>query len=183
MHEFDGHAVRARTARPLPDWMIRALEGEHLWGYVDAVPAGRTVWLLRRLTVYPPGTTVVERRLLKFHRDWPVTGAVVALFLMFALADVWSIPLALLAVVLAYAGGVWVTARLTHDLRAGSHRLDITSTPGDGHSTRRDVALFESARAELLRLDAGRQRGELTPVEFEAGWARVFDQLADRVRE
>ena len=183
MRDVDRPTIRTRAARRLIEWAGHALEGEHSWGYIDVVPAGRTAWQLKRLTVYPPGTTVEQRRLLKFHRDWPINGAVLALFLIFALGDAWPMPLAATTVVLVYVCGVSVTSRLTHHLRMSSRRLHVTSTAGEqGCRYRGDVDLFESARAELLRLDAGRVGGELTPAQFEAGWARVFDRLAESVQ-
>jgi hypothetical protein len=163
-----------------PEWLTRALEGEHRWGYIDVVPAARTVWSLQRLTVFPPGICSADRRMLKRHRDWPMIGAVLALFLMIALGDVWPTPIAVLVVALAYAGGVWASSRLTHELRARSHCIEVTSTAGvDGYSTHGDTALLESARIELLGLEARLRRGELNAVDFEAGWGRVYDRIAE----
>lgn len=165
----------------LPTWLVHVLEGEHRWGYLDAAPVGRTPCIQRRLVIYPPGVESFERRALKRHRDWPLNGAVVALFSMLALGSVLPPLAAALVVASAYAGVIWFSARVTRELRARSRRIEITAIIGQsGATVLGDVELFEDARAELLRLESGLERGELSPVDFEAGWGRVYNRVPAR---
>ncbi|CAN5309003.1 hypothetical protein BH11ACT4_BH11ACT4_11350 [soil metagenome] len=158
--------------------LARALEGEHRWGFIEIAPADRNAWTQKRLTVFPPGTTAAQRRAVKRHRDWPIAGAVVTMLLMLALGEFLS-PLPATAIAVGvYCVTVAASARLTHDLRARCHRVEITSVvAADGRTTRGDVAMLEEAVAELEDLERGLERGDLTGPAFEAGWARVYDRL------
>jgi hypothetical protein len=173
------HAVSARDPYlPPAQRLAHALEGEHRWGYLDVSPSGRGTWTQKRLTVFPPGTTSSERRALKLHRDWPMVGAVVTMFLMIALGGFLSPALATTIAVLLYGCSMAFSAHRTHQLRARCRRVEVvTVAEVDGLSTRGDGASLEAAAAELTRLETQLESGQVTPVDFEAGWARVYASL------
>lgn len=135
-------------------------------------PAARTTTVQARLTVFPPGTSAAERRALKRYRDWPTAGAVLALFLMLLLGDVWPAPLAVTVAVVAYVGGVVLGARRTRALRSRCRRIEavfLAGRPADDAASP-----LERCKAQLESLEAGFQGGRLSPVDFEAGWAAVY---------
>jgi hypothetical protein len=143
------------------------------------MPSQPTVWVNKRLTIFPPGTTGAERRALKLNRDLPAAGAVFTLFVMLGLGEMLPPIAAAVIACLLYAGLVALGAGLTHRLRSRCHRLDVSTTVvADGYSTSGDLALLEESRTELIRLEDALDRGDLSPVEFEAGWAKVYESIS-----
>ena len=158
--------------------LTRALEGEHRWGFVDLTPTERGAWEQKRLTVFPPGTTSAERRALKRHRDWPIAGAVITMFLMLVLGEWWPPAVSAALAITAYGVSLGVSAHVTQSLRSRCRRVEVTALASvDGYTTTGDIAALNSAVRELTALEAQFDRGELTPVEFEASWGRVYDRL------
>jgi hypothetical protein len=51
-------------ANRLVRWVLEALEGRYVWGYIEIGALGRGAWMLERLTLLPPGTDASERRAL-----------------------------------------------------------------------------------------------------------------------
>ena len=160
----------------------RLLEGAHPWGSIDVTPTGRTTWTRTRLTVYPPGTNHAERRALQFYRNWPVVGALIALFVMLSL-NPWT-PLAatgvaLLVYVAGFAGALWMTRNLRPRLR----RLIVVTVPvGGATETLGDIDSFNNATDQLRTLDRLSRLRLLTPAEYEAGWATIYNSLPDSAR-
>ena len=173
------HSIRHPVPHLLPAQLLtRALEGEHRWGFVDLAPADRGAWEQKRLTVFPPGTTSAERRALKRHRDWPIAGAVITMFLMLVLGEWWPPAVSAGVAIVAYGVSLGVSAHLTHPLRSQCLRVEVTALASvDGYPTTGDIATLNSAVRDLTALEAQFERGELTPVEFELAWARVYDRL------
>lgn len=178
MNNFDSAAVGTRPVLLPAARLARALEGPHRWGYVDTTPTQPTVWVHKRLTIFPPGTTGAERRALKINRDLPAVGAVVTLFVMLGLGEVLPPLGAAVVACLLYASGIAISARLTHRLRTRCHRVDVATAVGEnGYSTVGDLALLEGAAAQLTRLEDALDRGDIAPVDFEAEWANVYESV------
>ncbi|RFA21144.1 DUF6611 family protein [Subtercola boreus] len=179
-HSLSAAAHRARTPRTVARATEHFLEGPHPWGSVDVSPTGRTTWNRTRLTVFPPGTNRGERRALQFYRTWPVAGAVIGLLTFLAL-DSWP-PMAATAMVLGvYVAGFVVALRLTTTLRPGLRRLTVMSIPVGGRfETVGDVEYFDHATDRLRTLDTLRERGLLSPLEYEAGWAEIYDAIPEQ---
>lgn len=134
-----------------------------------------------RLTVFPPGTNHAERRLLALYRDCPIVVAAVALFVVLAGAAGWGNSGPMLVVVATAAAFAAVMSYLTRRVRRGIRRVDVVVTYTAGRrSVYGEPVLYESARRELERLESDYRTGRLSGVEFEAGWSRVYDQLATR---
>ncbi|GAA3671043.1 hypothetical protein GCM10022202_36690 [Microbacterium marinilacus] len=131
--------------------------------------------LVEELTVLPPGATSHDRALLRLFAFAPMlgVGAGVLLGLLWLGQTPWVVTVAL-------AGGalmLTVTARATRRLRSQSRRLvhvvDLLSSepPADGESRR----VIASCVSRLRDLDT--RAGELSPVEYELGWARIYAAL------
>ncbi|WP_348788946.1 DUF6611 family protein [Leifsonia sp. NPDC080035] len=157
----------------------RLLEGPAPWGTVDVSPATRGLWQRVRLTVYPPGITPAERRLLHLSHSWPVAGAILSLFTLVLLGDAGPV-LGLATVMTGYIGGFLVTARLTRALRERCRVVTVASEyVGGGIREFGDVHLLRAAAACLAELEARRRAGRVDPATYEAEWAEVYDMLPD----
>ncbi|QWT24452.1 hypothetical protein KPL76_03365 [Subtercola sp. PAMC28395] len=174
----DGHA--ADLGNLVGRGLVAVCEGPNRWGRVDVTPTGRTTWNRTRLTVYPPGTNAAERRALQLHRNWPVAGAVVALFVMLALSS-WP-PLAAAAVAVSvYGAGLMTAQALTRRIRPQVRRLVVVTVPIGGRiESLGDIGSFTAAIDRLHALDELRRRGAITPAEHEAGWAEIYSALPPR---
>src|SRR3979490_2744289 len=109
------------------EFLRKLTEGDKLWGTVDYSPAGRSMWRRVRLTVYPPGTTSAERRMLHFAHGWPLGGAILGLILMVTLGSAWPPALVIVAIVAMYLAGFWVGVRLTRPIRSRIRSLSVVS--------------------------------------------------------
>ena len=155
----------------------RLLEGRALWGTIDVSPAGRGIWQRVRLTVYPPGITPAQRRLLHLGHLWPVGGSIACLFVLVLLSDAGPV-LSLATALAAYAGGFLVLGRLTRELRARSRTVTVASEYIRGELREfGEVPLLRTAATRLMDLEARRRRGLVDPVTYEAEWADVYDGL------
>ncbi len=170
---------------------MRVLDGKHPWGYFEATRLSRGAWMRERLTVFPPGTNAAERRALTFHREWPVIGAILAMFAMVLFGSVLQpFPSCVLAFAL-YGVGVWLTTRATRRLRAASRCLMVITIGFDGSATSfGNIRSMKAARLALERLERDHRDGLLTPVRYEAEWASIYRAidddrvaLADELRE
>ena len=159
------------------EFVRRLLEGRAPWGTLDVSPASRGIWQQVRLTVYPPGITHAERRILHLAHVWPVGGGVLCLFALVFLGS--EDPAVSLAIALAlYAGGFVIASRVARDLRSRSRTLTVTSeyVHGELHE-HGEVALLRVSAERLMTLEAKRRRGEVDPVSYEAEWSDVFTAL------
>ena len=152
----------------------RLLEGRAPWGDLDVSPMSPGVWQRVRLTVYPPGITPGQRRLLRLRHMWPVGGALLALVGLVLLSDTGPV-LSLATVLTAYAAGFAVIARLTRLLRSRC-RVVTVATEHVGADIREtgDVQLLRTAAGRLLDLESRRRRGLVDLVTYEAEWMDVY---------
>jgi hypothetical protein len=158
----------------------RATEGDHPWGFV-VVPNVldlRRGWARFRLVVFPPGTSVGERRALTLSRRWPVWGALVALAAEMLFGSLWSAPVVTLVVVGLYLFGVAIGQAATRRLRRDVRSVVVAVTDlGGVQRSFGDAELYRASVAALDELDLRMREGELTPVGYEAGWAAVYTAL------
>lgn len=157
----------------------RVVDGPHLWGRYTVRPVDRTMWGTRTLVVYAPGTTTRERALLRSWSAWPAAGALVAIATMAAFA-----PLPVLgttAAIAVYAGGFVVLARATRRLRQTVRTLTVTTFHGNGRpEVHGDVRLLRSSLDALTVPERAMRSGAVRPVDFEAIWADVWNDLPVR---
>lgn len=165
----------------LPEPIKRKLEGENAWGYFEVAPLSRGLWMRERLTVFPPGTTAAECRAVVLHRNWPVVGAVVALFAMIGFGVVLAPFGAFLVAFALYGVGILLSARATHRVRRESVRLVvITVAVSGGASSYGNVQSMSMARSAFESLDIRARDEDLTPAQYEREWASIFQALKTR---
>lgn len=153
------------------------LDGSREWGCVQVRP-GRFGITYYRLVVYPPGIGTAERRLVRLARGWPLWGMFVWLLCQLWLSGQMSpwpafgvstaVFLATGAVALGLSGGAYHRVRtLSAATMAGC------DDPGSAAARERLVVLA----AELLHADECRDRGDITAVDHELIWWRVYDRM------
>ncbi|WP_135457846.1 DUF6611 family protein [Mycobacterium sp. DL99] len=153
------------------------LDGSRAWGCVQVRP-GRFGITYYRLVVYPPGLSAAERRLVRLARGWPLWGMFVWLLCQLWLGGQMSpwpafgistaVFLAAGAVVLGLAGSAFHGVRtLCATTMAGY------DDPGSAAARERLVVLA----AELLHADECLARGEITAVDHEMIWWRVYNRM------
>lgn len=175
-------ARSARRAARLRARTLRALEGPHRWGrYEQSATAftARTGVCERRLTVYAPGATSADRRLITLWHAWPLVGGALAFAVALLLAPAAPIA-ALVGMLTLYLGGLALVARRSRRARAGCRVIRCSAVAlSTGREAIGDARLLDDALAELLRLERLREAGRIDEVGFELGWARVHDRLSD----
>ncbi len=153
----------------------RSQVGPHTWGSYVVRPVGRTLWASRTVTVFPPGTTPVERALLRTWHAWPVGGAVlVVAVLVLSGGSVPGVGAALGCV----AAGFVPLARATRRTRPRVRSVTVTTFFGNGRpEVHGDVRLLTRTVDTLCLLDRAARAGLVQPVDFEAVWADVYASL------
>lgn len=153
------------------------LDGSRAWGCVQVRP-GRFGITYYRLVVYPPGLSTSERRLVRLARGWPLWGMLVWLLCQLWLSGQMSpwpafgistaVFLASGAVTLGLSGSAFHRVRtLCATTMAGC------DDPGSEAARERLVVLA----AELLHADESHARGEITAVDRELIWWRVYNRM------
>ena len=134
-----------------------------------------------RLIIYPPGTSIADRRLARLWRGWLVGGALLVFLAVMLLGNAVSSPNAVLAV--AVAAYVCVGALLF--LPAGPVRVQVRSVsvilvPGtaDTHAQRRHTE-WQALVHMLIRADHMLTTGAISPVEHEATWWDAYGRLEE----
>jgi hypothetical protein len=158
--------------------LTRILEGEHPWGSVQIGSSDRWGWQQLRLTVYPPGTNSTESRKLAFLRNWPLVGALLCLVLMMTLGSVLS-PVAVgISLVAIWVAGVIAGFQLTRRTRAEvRHASAVIIFVNGRRDVMGDYKLICDARDDFAGLDESLASGEITPVEYESGWAKIYGRF------
>jgi hypothetical protein len=156
-------------------------EGKYRWGTVEAaspVDMGRRGWGRYRLVVFPPGTNSSERQALSFRRRWPLIGAVIGLVAEAVLGSFLPAGLVTIAVLLGYAGGIIVAFVVTRQFRGRLRTVTVVMTMVGGETrVYGQSSLLSSSLATLEELDRAMGAGELTEIEYELGWASVYDAI------
>ncbi|HEY0259906.1 MAG TPA: DUF6611 family protein [Lacisediminihabitans sp.] len=174
-----------RVERLLVHWTRVALDGEHSWGDLQVGPVDRSGSVMRyRLTVYPPGITVVERRALVFRRRWPGVGLVLGLVVAIGLNVAINGWLALAVAAALFVVILLVSRSATAGIRPRVLRLRATVVATTGHrEVLGELAPLTRAAAALLELDDRADHGLLTPVEHEHLWGEVYTGLSQTIYE
>ncbi|MDN4612859.1 hypothetical protein P5G50_00225 [Leifsonia sp. F6_8S_P_1B] len=159
----------------------RLTEGSLRWGAVEHAPASPTVWRRITVTVYPPGVTTAERRLLHAGRWWPFAGAVIGVFGMAVAADHVPPVLAGFLAVACYIASCWALHRRTAGLRARSRTVTAVfyrtayedAVYGDPVRVREVIGRFRE-------LEDRRAAGDLDPVGYEREWGLLYDSVPEQ---
>jgi Family of unknown function (DUF6611) len=172
---------RTRVSEPVNAvrvWWCRLLDGAHPWGSFDAM-VGRYGLRRYRLTVFPPGISTADRRLLRLWRGWPVGGGVIAMLAVMLLGD--AVSSAQTTVVVATATYLSVGAVLfvlTTGVRAGVRSVSLILLAGVlDPGERRSYAEWERLVDVLTRADSMLKAGAIDPTQHEALWWQAYDRL------
>jgi hypothetical protein len=154
------------------------LDGAHPWGSFDAM-VGRYGLRRYQLTLYPPGISTADRRLLRLWRAWPVGGAARALLALAVLGDsLFSPGTTLLVVGAAYLGVAALLFALTAAARAGVRSISlILLGPDLDPRERQCFAEWERLVDVLTRADMLLKAGAIDPTQHEALWWQAYDRL------
>jgi hypothetical protein len=159
-------------------WTSQLLDGENRWGFVR-IQIDRFGVTRYRLVVYPPGISDDERRQLRLWRGLPIWGAalwVVIEVLLEALVGTWP--------ALLVATGTIVVLGVRALLKAGRRRhlvrtMSVVTMPG--YTTAEMLAERDRLKVLAVTLaDADERLTEerMSPLEHEALWWQVYEQLA-----
>ena len=145
----------------------------------DPASARRSGMTRYHLEVFSPGTNAEERRGLRRFRQWRLWGALAAIVGEFTIGSAshnWQVPLYL---AIAYLAGLFIGLQLTKRVRRSIHALYVATTlAGGSRFVEGDLELLESCLTELDALDRDRRDQAISPVEYEAGWARLHARIA-----
>jgi hypothetical protein len=164
----------------------RASRYQSIWGSFevnDPVSARRSGMKRYHLEILPPGTNSAERRQLRRFRQWRLWGALVALVGQFLIGETlhsWQAPL---YIAFAYLAGLAFGLQLTRRVRSAIHSLNVGAILVGGSTfVEGDIWLLENCVSEFEALDRNRLESSIGPVEYEAGWARLYARLAPAAR-
>ncbi len=172
--------MRETTTRSgrLQRWCSHLLDGENRWGFVQ-IQVDRFGVTRYRLVVYPPGISDDERRHLRVWRGAPVWGAalwVVSEILLQQVVGAWPALVTSTGTVVALVAFALAKARATCTM---VRSMGVVTMPGYTN------AAMIATRAELLEramtlttADARLDEERMSPLDHEALWWRVYDQLA-----
>lgn len=178
MVRYYGNAPRRRDP-----WRVRR------WGRVDypAFSAPQLGQGTIRLIIFRPGTTAAARRWADawawlVYREFGLGFLAIGLFATLSLPR--EIPFALragivAAALLAATVTLWAKARPALADARGVRIYGRAGKRGQEPTITGDMALFEQAMAKLDELD---DQTDLTPVEYEARWAAIYDWLDEPER-
>lgn len=158
----------------------RLIDGEQPWGSLQVVP-DRFGMTRFRLMVYPPGLSQSERRRLRVWRGWPMWGAAPwALSVLSVQPLTGSWPAIAIATAI-YLGAGAVTRYLAGPTRKQVRTLSTEVLRGHHDPRSRAVASEISSLTHLMAdADDRLARGEMTTVDHELTWWRVYQQLAPK---
>jgi hypothetical protein len=84
------------------------------------------------------------------------------------------------AIALAGLGVAWYWLARTRTIRQGTRALQVAVVMVGPREVIGDAALFDECHRTLTSMDEAMHSGTSTPVEREAIWAAVYEQLAPK---
>lgn len=166
------------VAMSLAKYVTRVVSSIPPWGVLEVTSPVRYGWRSFRLTVYPPGTSSAERRVLWLDRHLPVVAAAGVLAAMLIAVPVVP-PLILLMLIPVGVAIIGVVRRATRPLRQTVRTLRVAQVDLRGSTeTYGDECLLSHCVDELREMDRARLADQITPVEYERRWGDVYDALA-----
>lgn len=180
---LDALAVRQQQRRPTPsrEFLLRCrdrlLDGPNAWGSIERGP-DRQGFRRYRLTLFPPGVTTSERRLLRLWRALPGWGVVLWFMAVIGLSHTYGPWLAL-----GMASGVLFTMAVVISARLGAVRTQVRTmtvvtiaghTDADTAAAYAELQLLASAMGAADVLLAQRR---ISAAEHESLWWQAYERL------
>ncbi|WP_197375663.1 DUF6611 family protein [Mycolicibacterium baixiangningiae] len=156
----------------------RLADGDAPWGAFDIWPdrLGTTRF---RLTVYPPGISARERRLLRAWRGWPAWGGLLWAVGVIVMVARLSPGIALFVSTALFIGTGIATFTMVGDAGRRVRTAIASVTVGFYHpAAHREARHLQELARRLAAADIERRDGTLTPVAYEAVWWQVYNDLA-----
>ncbi len=159
-------------------WCSRLLDGDSRWGFAR-IQIDRFGVTRYRLVVYPPGIDAAERRRLRIWRGSPIWGAalwVVAEICLQQLMGPWT-ALAISSASVILLGGVART--MVGETPTMVRTMGVMTMPG--HTDAATIGARNKLQAMVATLYDADERVDaerMSPIEHEALWWQVYDQLA-----
>jgi hypothetical protein len=173
------------TTVPVHIGMVsRLIDGPHRWG-AYTVTVGRYGIVNYRLVLYPPGTTVQERRRIRLCRSWIAAGIASGLVLFIALRQA-EVPViaAVLAALALYVVGAVVTARRAGAIRHRVLALAAARSTLAPDPRQTEVCGYLAQQAAAMRdADESLDAGSCTVVEHELVWSAVYEEAREHLEE
>ncbi len=172
------HETTQSSPGRLHRWCAELLDGENRWGFVS-IQADRFGVTRYRLVVYPPGISHAERRQLRIWRGSPIWGAALWVVLEILLQRLIGPSPALVVSTGTVLALAVVALAKTGDSRTKVRAMTVVTMAG--HTDAATVV----ARENLLKLattltdaDERFNEGGMSPLDHEALWWSVYDELA-----
>ena len=172
------------NSRPagLTDAIHRARRYQSIWGSFEAndpASARRSGMTRYHLEILPPGTNSAERRQLRRFRQWRLWGALAALAADFVIGSTWQGWQLPLYIAFVYLAGLAIGLHATRRLRRAIHSMNVATILAGGSTfVEGDMHMLEGFLVELETIDKERKSSSISPVEYEATWARLYARLA-----
>ena len=158
-------------------WWAHILDGSHEWGSVDVSPSRHGVTRYR-LVVFPPGIDTAERHLLRLWRAWPTWGALLWLTSQIVLDAVMGPGAAMAVSTIVYLGSGAILFGRVNELRSRVRTLSVVRIAGyTDHRTAAMYAELKSLVAALCYAEDQRDRGQSSPIMYEAVRWQVYDRM------
>lgn len=153
-----------------------------VWGSLDVsdpVSASRSGITRYRLEIYPPGTNSLERRQLRRLRGWRVWAAITAVIAAILMGGWWPGWFAPAVIVGVYVVVLFVGLHRTSRLRRATRSVTaaLVAIGGSPPLIEGDMQLLEHCALDLEQLDRHRLDGEVTPIDYELEWGRLYGEL------
>lgn len=161
-----------------PRWR-RLLDGGHTWGSLQVSPTRYGITRYR-LVVFPPGTSVDDRMLLRIWRAWPTWGMATFLILEILLVPAIGAVAALWISATVFLGAGAVLMAMTATTRGDVRTMTAVRRAGvhDPLAAEQFLEFYSLAHA-LVETDGRLAAGEIQPVEHELLVWRVYDRMGD----
>ncbi|MGC4934727.1 DUF6611 family protein [Gordonia sp. DT30] len=159
----------------------RIVAGEHRWGYVQVGYARQ--WVRDRMVLYPPGTSLEQRRWMRMWRWLPAVVAAIFLITAFVGGYLGSALVVAFAVAIALSVALAVVvAERTRRVRHASVMTEGWTGPDADPASLANIAMIRRISGRLRQADADLHDGRIDEVRYEVIWAGCHAEMAELLR-